>query len=202
MIRSFFLALATAGALFAVPAKAQALTDGEVVAVYAQVNSFDIEAALLGASRGKAPSVRALAAMVAGDHLGVRRAVNALARDAGITLSLPADRAAAAAEHDARMAKLITLSGGDFDRVVRITVYLVDLGNFARLNEIMATYFREPYPARVAIGVAVFSGMIGVTIVGLMLTPTFYVLSRRLSGFLPGGAKRLAEHRTHMTPAE
>jgi reactive intermediate/imine deaminase len=45
-------------------------------------------------------------------------------------------------------------AGGDFDRVVRITVYLVDLGNFARLNEIMATYFQEPYPARVAIGVA------------------------------------------------
>ncbi len=45
-------------------------------------------------------------------------------------------------------------SGGDFDRVARITVYLVDLGNFARLNEIMATYFEEPYPARVAIGVA------------------------------------------------
>jgi reactive intermediate/imine deaminase len=45
-------------------------------------------------------------------------------------------------------------AGGDFDRVARITVYLVDLGNFARLNEIMATYFKEPYPARVAIGVA------------------------------------------------
>ena len=45
-------------------------------------------------------------------------------------------------------------AGGDFDRVVRITVYLVDLGNFSRLNEIMATYFKEPYPARVAIGVA------------------------------------------------
>lgn len=45
-------------------------------------------------------------------------------------------------------------AGGDFDRVVRITVYLVDLGNFAKLNEIMATYFKEPYPARVAIGVA------------------------------------------------
>jgi len=45
-------------------------------------------------------------------------------------------------------------AGGDFDRVVRITVYLVDLGNFARLNEVMATYFKEPYPARVAIGVA------------------------------------------------
>ena len=45
-------------------------------------------------------------------------------------------------------------AGGDFDRVVRITVYLVDLGNFGKLNEIMATYFKEPYPARVAIGVA------------------------------------------------
>ncbi len=42
---------------------------------------------------------------------------------------------------------------------------------------------------RVAIGVAVFSGMIGVTIVGLLLTPTFYVLSRRLSAALPGGAR-------------
>lgn len=45
-------------------------------------------------------------------------------------------------------------AGGDFDRVVRVTVYLVDLGNFGKLNEIMATYFKEPYPARVAIGVA------------------------------------------------
>ena len=43
---------------------------------------------------------------------------------------------------------------GDFDRVVRITVYLTDLGNFAKVNEVMATYFREPYPARAAIGVA------------------------------------------------
>jgi reactive intermediate/imine deaminase len=45
-------------------------------------------------------------------------------------------------------------AGGDFDRVVRVTVYLTDLGNFAKVNEVMATYFREPYPARAAIGVA------------------------------------------------
>jgi reactive intermediate/imine deaminase len=45
-------------------------------------------------------------------------------------------------------------AGGDFDRVVRVTVYLVDLGQFAKLNEVMATYFTEPFPARVAIGVA------------------------------------------------
>ena len=45
-------------------------------------------------------------------------------------------------------------AGGDFDRVVRVTVYLTDLANFAKVNEVMATYFRQPYPARVALGVA------------------------------------------------
>lgn len=45
-------------------------------------------------------------------------------------------------------------AGGDFDRVVRVTVYLTDLGNFAKVNEAMATCFKEPYPARAAIGVA------------------------------------------------
>ncbi len=45
-------------------------------------------------------------------------------------------------------------AGGDFDRVVRVTAYLTDLGNFAKLNEVMGAYFRQPYPARVAIGVA------------------------------------------------
>lgn len=43
---------------------------------------------------------------------------------------------------------------GDFDRVVRVTVYLTDLGNFAKVNEVMASYFNEPYPARAAVGVA------------------------------------------------
>jgi reactive intermediate/imine deaminase len=45
-------------------------------------------------------------------------------------------------------------AGGDFDRVVRVTVYLTDLGHFAKVNEVMATYFSEPFPARAAIGVA------------------------------------------------
>ena len=44
-------------------------------------------------------------------------------------------------------------AGGDFDRVARVTVYLTDLGNFAKVNEVMASYFNEPYPARAAIGV-------------------------------------------------
>lgn len=45
-------------------------------------------------------------------------------------------------------------AGGDFDRVVRVTIYLVDLGNFPKVNDLMAAYFREPFPARVTVGVA------------------------------------------------
>lgn len=45
-------------------------------------------------------------------------------------------------------------AGGSLDDAVKVTVYLTDLGNFARVNEIMATFFNAPYPARVAIGVS------------------------------------------------
>jgi reactive intermediate/imine deaminase len=45
-------------------------------------------------------------------------------------------------------------AGGDFSRVVRVTIYLTDLAQFPKVNDLMATYFREPYPARVTIGVA------------------------------------------------
>jgi reactive intermediate/imine deaminase len=45
-------------------------------------------------------------------------------------------------------------AGGDFDRVVRVTIYLTDLANFAKVNEVMGQHFKEPYPARAAIGVA------------------------------------------------
>ena len=45
-------------------------------------------------------------------------------------------------------------AGGTLNDVVRFTVYLTDLGHFAKVNEIMATYLIEPYPARAAVGVA------------------------------------------------
>lgn len=45
-------------------------------------------------------------------------------------------------------------AGGDLADIVKLTIYLVDLNHFARVNEIMSEYFREPYPARAAIGVA------------------------------------------------
>lgn len=45
-------------------------------------------------------------------------------------------------------------AGGSLSDVVRVGVFLTDLSHFALVNEIMAQYFREPYPARAAIGVA------------------------------------------------
>nr|PZN74926.1 MAG: reactive intermediate/imine deaminase [Pseudomonadota bacterium] len=45
-------------------------------------------------------------------------------------------------------------AGGGLDRVVKLTVFLTDLAHFPKVNEIMATYFSEPYPARAAVGVA------------------------------------------------
>ena len=45
-------------------------------------------------------------------------------------------------------------AGARLDHAVKVTVYLTDLSHFARVNEIMSTYFTQPYPARAAIGVA------------------------------------------------
>ena len=47
-----------------------------------------------------------------------------------------------------------TEAGGSLDHAAKLTVYLTDLSHFARVNEIMSSYFRQPYPARAAIGVA------------------------------------------------
>lgn len=45
-------------------------------------------------------------------------------------------------------------AGGSLDDLVKLNIYLTDLSHFARVNEIMATYFHEPFPARAAVGVA------------------------------------------------
>jgi len=51
--------------------------------------------------------------------------------------------------------KAVAETAGDgLKDVVRVTIYLTDLGHFPKVNEIMAEYFQEPYPARVTIGVA------------------------------------------------
>jgi reactive intermediate/imine deaminase len=45
-------------------------------------------------------------------------------------------------------------AGGTLDDVVKVTVFLTDLDNFATVNAVMEDFFGEPYPARAAVGVA------------------------------------------------
>ena len=52
------------------------------------------------------------------------------------------------------LAAIAQAAGLGLDRAVRMTVYLTDLSHFAKVNEIMAQYVGQPYPSRVAIGVA------------------------------------------------
>jgi reactive intermediate/imine deaminase len=49
---------------------------------------------------------------------------------------------------------IVSAAGAGFDDVVKATVFLVDLSHFALVNKVMAEYFREPYPARAAVGVS------------------------------------------------
>jgi reactive intermediate/imine deaminase len=49
---------------------------------------------------------------------------------------------------------IVAAAGASFDDVVKATIFLIDLSHFALVNKIMAEYFREPYPARAAVGVA------------------------------------------------
>jgi reactive intermediate/imine deaminase len=52
------------------------------------------------------------------------------------------------------MKAIVLASGASMDEVVKVSIFLIDLAHFALVNKVMAEYFREPYPARAAIGVA------------------------------------------------
>jgi reactive intermediate/imine deaminase len=52
------------------------------------------------------------------------------------------------------LAAVAAACGLGLEHAVRVTVYLTDLAHFAKVNEIMAQYVKQPYPARAAVGVA------------------------------------------------
>ncbi len=62
-------------------------------------------------------------------------------------------------------------AGGDFEHCVKLTVYLTTLAHFARLNEIMGTYFVAPFPARAAVGVTELPRGAQVEIDAVMVLP-------------------------------
>lgn len=52
------------------------------------------------------------------------------------------------------LAAIAKAAGGSLQNAVRVTVFLTDLGHFAKVNEVMAQYFPQPWPARAALGVS------------------------------------------------
>lgn len=60
-------------------------------------------------------------------------------------------------------------AGGDLQHVVKLNVFLTDLANFPVVNEIMAEYFQQPFPARAAIGVAALPKGAGVEMDAVMV---------------------------------
>lgn len=64
-----------------------------------------------------------------------------------------------------------TAAGGDMSHLVKVNIFLTDLGHFATVNEIMAKYFSQPYPARAAIGVSQLPKDAQIEIDGVMVLP-------------------------------
>lgn len=66
------------------------------------------------------------------------------------------------------LSAVATAAGGSLNDVVKLNIFLTDLSHFALVNEIMAEYFQQPYPARAAIGVAALPKDAGVEMDGVM----------------------------------
>lgn len=60
-------------------------------------------------------------------------------------------------------------AGGNLQDIVKLNIFLTDLGHFGLVNEVMARYFTQPYPARAAIGVASLPKGVPVEMDGVMV---------------------------------
>ena len=71
------------------------------------------------------------------------------------TMTLVGDTFSTQCEQVFENLKAVTeAADGSLQDIVKLSVFMIDLDNFATVNEIMARFFEEPYPARAAIGVA------------------------------------------------
>ncbi len=62
-------------------------------------------------------------------------------------------------------------AGGSLQDIVKLNIFLTDLSNFPTVNEVMAKYFEQPYPARAAIGVKELPKGVGVEMDAVMVLP-------------------------------
>lgn len=67
---------------------------------------------------------------------------------------VPGDFDAQAVQAFENIKAVVEAAGGYLNDIVKLNIYLTDLANFAKVNEVMERYFTQPYPARAAIGVS------------------------------------------------
>ncbi|ADZ93329.1 RidA family protein [Marinomonas mediterranea] len=60
-------------------------------------------------------------------------------------------------------------AGGTLKDIVKLNIYMTDLGNFAKVNEVMTQFFEQPYPARAALGVRALPKDVAVEIEGIVV---------------------------------
>ena len=70
------------------------------------------------------------------------------------TKAVPDDVAAQARQSLENVKAVVEAGGSSMDRVVKTTVFLADMGDFAAVNQVYSTYFAEPFPARSCVQVA------------------------------------------------
>ena len=63
-------------------------------------------------------------------------------------------------------------AGGDLNQCVKINIYLTDLGDFASVNEVMARFFSEPFPARACVQVAALPRGAAIEVDATMVVPS------------------------------
>lgn len=66
---------------------------------------------------------------------------------------------------------VVKAAGGSMTNLVKINIFLTDLGQFAKVNEVMSRYFKQPYPARAAVQVSALPKAVQIEIDGVMVLP-------------------------------
>ncbi len=85
------------------------------------------------------------------------------------TMTVVSDEFAAQAQQVFRnLAAICQAAGGTLADCVKLTIYLTDLNNFQQVNEVMATFFETPYPARAAIEVSALPKAVAIEIDAIM----------------------------------
>ncbi len=82
------------------------------------------------------------------------------------------DFAAQAEQVFKNLSAVCDAAGGCINDMVKVNIFMTDLANFATVNEIMSKYFKEPYPARAAIGVNQLPKAVDIEIDGIMEVPS------------------------------